>query len=273
MSKWVEATDRHAAARAARHLRPPPRTSTSLPALLPLLVLLGLGLWMWQQMKVPVPNPPSSVPASVPPASSPPQASSPDSREATPQPATNPPTLSEPGSSQDDSSVDAPSGEGAEQVGSTSEAETKAQDGVPPGGESPLDWRPTQPPTVRPAELSDWYHDHDGYISALRRRSHVKRAMILYFRTDWCPWSRRFEDEFLANRAIANWASEQIRVVLNPEAGFEEAELVQRLGITGFPAFFVIPLAGKPIPIPPYPEGDSVSTSTFLSRAKYASTR
>jgi len=169
--------------------------------------------------------------------------------------------------------VSTASSEEAEGVEATSEEETKNEPEVPPGGESPLDWRPQTPPTDRPAELSGWYHNHDGYIRALRRRSHVQAAMILYFRTDWCPWSRRFEDEFLANRAIANWASEQIRVVLHPEAGFEEADLVNRLGITGFPAFFVIPQVGKPIPLRPYPDGNPVPLSTFLTQAQQASKR
>jgi hypothetical protein len=98
--------------------------------------------------------------------------------------------------------------------------------------------------------------------------------MILYFRTDWCPWSRRFEDEFLSQRSIANWASEQIRVVLDADAGPEEAELVRRLGITGFPAFYVIPpRAGKPTPIRPYPEGEALPLQAFLSQSRKAARR
>jgi hypothetical protein len=98
--------------------------------------------------------------------------------------------------------------------------------------------------------------------------------MVLYFRTDWCPWSRRFEDEFLSQRSVANWVSEQIRVVLDADAGPDEAELAQRLGITGFPAFYVIPpRAGKPTQIRPYPEGEALPLKAFLSQSRQAARR
>lgn len=226
---------------------------------------------MWQQMQVPVPGSPSGPPPSVSQAASPVLVPAPDSQDTGRQLATSPATSAEPASSPYDTEVITTGGEDTAGIEPTSEAEIKPEAEIPPGGESPLNWRPTKTSTDRPAELSDWYHNQDGYIRALRRRSHVKSAMVLYFRTDWCPWSRRFEDEFLADPAIADWASDKIRVVLDPEFSLEEADLVRRLGITGFPAFFVIPPAGKPIPIRPYPEGEAISLSTFLSQAKRAS--
>jgi hypothetical protein len=271
MSRWAEVTDRHNAAREARRSSSPPRKSSKLSSLLPLLLLLGVGGWMWQQMQVPVPGSSSGPPPSVNPTASPVPAPEPDSQDTSRQPATSPATAAEPASSRYNTEVITTAGEETPRVGPTSEAKIKPEAEIPPGGESPLNWRPTTTSPDRPAELSDWHHNQDGYIRALRRRSHVKGAMVLYFRTDWCPWSRRFEDEFLADPAIADWASDKIRVVLDPEFSLEEAGLVRRLGITGFPAFFVIPPAGKPIPIRPYPEGEAVSLSTFLSQAKRAS--
>ena len=95
--------------------------------------------------------------------------------------------------------------------------------------------------------------------------------MLLYFRTESCPWARRFEEDFLGHRHIANWASTQIRVVIDAQGGAGEAELVRKLKIVGFPAFVVIPESpGPPVHITPYPGGEALDRKDFLEQLKLA---
>jgi len=249
MSKWRAATG---------ELHPPEVEKTKPAAspnsdrfsgLLPLLLLLGASLWFWEQMPDPLSDPPRQPPSQ-----------GPSEAEGTVE-----------GEAADLADPKAPAG-GSIEPKVTKEARPEPE--IPAGGESPLDWRPIVPPSQRPAELSDWYHDHDGYIRALRRRTHVDRPLILYFRTDWCPWSRRFEREFLEQPKVSTWTSNQIRVVLNADNGPDEAALVQRLGITGFPAFFVIPRqGGQPKALRPYPEGVAIPIDAFVVQGKRAGGR
>jgi len=265
MSKWLDATKNSDPARRHPSSSPGTKRSGSPLRALPLLLLVGFALWMWQQMPEPLPDRIHRTAPEHTNATDPGAPASPELEVRPPDPGVGPDLSAglEAASTGDPSSSEPTSGEPG--------ADEAVEPVIPAGGESPLDWRPLSPPTVRPAELSGWYQNHDGYIRALRRRSHVDRAMILYFRTDWCPWSRRFEDEFLAQRAVANWASEQIRVVLDAEHSFEEAELAERLGVTGFPAFYVIPpQPGKPIAIRPYPEGEAIPLKAFLTQSKRA---
>ena len=251
MSKWQAATRNPTAGR--REGSGKPRRPIALRGLLPLLLLLVASVLMWRQMPEPLPDSPRVAPPS-------------QSGETSPLP------IGQPESSSGVSNGNASSASEA-LAESTSEGTVDApsEPEIPPGGQSPLDWRPSKPLAERPTELRNWYRDYDGYIRALRRRSHVERPMILYFRSDWCPWSRRFEREFLDRREIANWASEQIRVVFDVDSGPEEEALVEKLGIGGLPAFLVIPVGrGEPKAIEPFPEGEPISPEDFLARGRTA---
>lgn len=121
--------------------------------------------------------------------------------------------------------------------------------------------------TVRPG----WYDGAEGYRTAIEQRADRPAPMVLYFRTDWCRYCRRFDEEYLANREVATWLGAAQRVQVNPEAGEAELALARRFGVRGYPAFFVIrPDADKQTRVHPFRKGRSISVSQFLVELKQA---
>ncbi|MEE2829181.1 MAG: thioredoxin family protein [Myxococcota bacterium] len=263
MSKWRDATGL------------PPRTQPQPPkkgsrsgegrTLVLLVLLLALVGWVWQEMPRDVPE----VPAS----SSPPRGSVAASTES-PEPV----RVEAPGQEQGaprtqgspDEELTEPSAPPESGLSSTESSEE--EEPVPVvTGESPIDSEPTGFPDTNPMPLTDWYSGMDGYMSALRRKAHVQVPMVIYFRSSWCPWSRRFETEFLSQRSIGNWVSELVRVHIDPESGLEESELAARFGVTAYPSFYVIPAgAGRPKKIAPFPGGEAISPAEFLAASRDA---
>lgn len=277
MSKWQDATG--APTPSARPRPPAPKegkSSNNTNNTLLLLLLLVSCLWLWEQLPSPLPEgvmpPPVAVdgqlvaPAAAPEGSTATEAPS-RARESEVQ---SSPRSAEGQSGQDTATTSAATAEGPD-AGPGEDSPGDLEDSIPTGGHSPIDWRPSRPSSDYPMDLGDWYSGKDGYIQALRRKSRVERPMVVYFRTDWCPWSRRFEDEFLSVRGVNNAIADMIRVQVDPDGGPDEARLTDRFGVTGYPAFYVIPAgAGKPVLIAPFPEGEPLSTAAFIARVRRA---
>ena len=299
MSKWLDATESSLPSLEPLRRASPGRTPSTLIGAIPLFFVLGFAYWLWTEMPQPfatdarvVVNHKERVTRASKPSG---DASTSFTERAMATGSSENPveepntvlltseTIAEPGPSE------APGRFGTEEEFQEAEAADEARQAaeaaaeaarvlqaaeaarVPPEGHCAIGWKPPERDGSRPAQLPDWYHDHSGYIAALRRRSHVSRSMLLYFRTDACPWARRFEEDFLGHRPIANWASEQIRVVIDAQGGTEEAELVRKLKIVGFPAFVVIPESpGPPVHITPYPSGEALDREDFLKQLKLA---
>ncbi len=296
MSKWLDATEGSQPRLEPLRRSSPGRTPSTLIGAIPLFCILGFSYWLWNEMPQPfstdtrvVVNHKERVTRA---AEKKDEASSTSAADAIEAGNTDP-SADQPGpvdakgeTTVEPSATEAPGRFGTlEEVeqAAAAEAATQAEEEaaraaqlaeaarVPPEGHCPLDWTPPERDGARPAQLPDWYHDHSGYIAALRRRSHVSRAMLLYFRTESCPWARRFEEDFLGHRPIANWASEQIRVVIDAQGGPDEAELIRKLKIVGFPAFVIIPKSpGPPVHITPYPSGEILDRDDFLEQLKLA---
>jgi hypothetical protein len=245
MSKWRDATTDSISARKKPLEESTASDGVKLRRFLPLLLLASLLFWFWNQLPEPLPDSPRN------------QASDFEQRG-------QPETVA-----MDEGALDAENL--APRIDEPLTPAPVLEPEFPSGGFSPLDWRPIGPLVERPAQLRSWYQNYDGYIRALRRRSHVNKPMILFFRADWCPWSRRLESEFLLDREIANWTAEQIRVVFDADAGPEEAELLRKLGVTGLPAFFVVPTGARDVrKIEPFPGGESLSPEQFLLQSRSA---
>ena len=297
MSKWLDATEGSQPRLEPLRRSNPGRTPSTLIGAIPLVCMLGFSYWLWTEMPQPfstdarvVVNHKERVTrasekkaeASTTSNDDAGTAGNNESSGGQPEPvaaknetAAQPRPTEAPGrfgtaeEAQEAAAAEAAAAEAEAESAQAAQAAEAAQ--VPPEGHCPVDWKPPERDGSRPAQLPDWYHDHSGYIAALRRRSHVSRAMLLYFRTESCPWARRFEEDFLGHRPIANWASTQIRVVVDAQGGADEAELVRKLKIVGFPAFVVIPESpGPPVHIAPYPSGKALDRKDFLEQLKLA---
>lgn len=108
-----------------------------------------------------------------------------------------------------------------------------------------------------PAELSNinersyksnrWYYDFKGYEEALKISVAKSASILIYGRTDWCPYCKRLDSTFLSNTEVKKVLSVFIKVKLNPEHSFRDKEFFNIWGGTGYPTLFV-QSAGNSIP-------------------------
>jgi len=92
----------------------------------------------------------------------------------------------------------------------------------------------------------DWYEDASGFAEAAARAKALRAPMLVYFRTDWCPYCRAF-DQLLADGAVRTRLGSYVKVRINPEHGEAERELFQQtFGARGFPAVYLKASADAP---------------------------
>jgi glutaredoxin len=87
---------------------------------------------------------------------------------------------------------------------------------------------------------STWYQDASGYEEAARQQKLLHVPMFVYFRVDWCPHCRAF-DQLLEEQAVRSQLGPYLKVRVNPEHGKEEKALQeQRFGSKGYPSLFIV---------------------------------
>jgi thiol-disulfide isomerase/thioredoxin len=90
-----------------------------------------------------------------------------------------------------------------------------------------------------------WYEDADGYASAVRQQKYQHAAILLYFRTDWCPHCRAL-DGLLEEYDVRSRLNEFIKVRVNPDHGDAEKQLFEgSFGGGGFPRLFLVADGGS----------------------------
>ena len=87
-------------------------------------------------------------------------------------------------------------------------------------------------------DSSTWPQDADGYAAAMKLSQAERRPLFVYFRTDWCPYCREFEQQLLSSREVEDYLRGLARVRVNPEAGPRESQLADTYGVQGYPAIF-----------------------------------
>ncbi len=93
---------------------------------------------------------------------------------------------------------------------------------------------------------STWYEDAAGFAEAERQQKLQHAPMLVYFRTDWCPHCRAF-DQLLADYEMRSKLGEAVKVRVNPEHGEAEKVLFeQRFGGKGVPAIYWVTEGGAP---------------------------
>ena len=88
-------------------------------------------------------------------------------------------------------------------------------------------------------DFSGWLEDALGYAEAMQSHEAEGRPVVVYFRTDWCPYCRQFEDALLEVPEVVDAMKKMILVRVNPEKGDMEMALAARYGVGGYPAMFV----------------------------------
>jgi len=90
-----------------------------------------------------------------------------------------------------------------------------------------------------------WYEDAAGYEKALRDQRVHHVPIFVYFRVDWCPHCRAF-DELADGYEVRSKLNEVIKVRVNPEHGAAEKALQAQYGSSTYPALFLQPDGGSP---------------------------
>ena len=88
---------------------------------------------------------------------------------------------------------------------------------------------------------ASWYEGADGFERAVETAEQEGKALMVYFRTDWCPYCRQFEEELLSTEEVNLFLSKVIPVTVNPESGRQEEEIASAYGVRGYPAVFMHP--------------------------------
>jgi thiol:disulfide interchange protein len=91
-----------------------------------------------------------------------------------------------------------------------------------------------------------WFEGASGWKNAARQSRTLGVPMFVYFRVDWCPHCRSFDD-LLGEAPVRGKLAKVIKVVVDPERGDEERRLFKEAyGGTGFPTLFLHPPDGSP---------------------------
>lgn len=101
-------------------------------------------------------------------------------------------------------------------------------------------------------EFSDlsWYEGAKGMERAVEEAQRYEKPLVIYFRTDWCPYCRQFEQDLLGTEEVEIFMKKLVCVTINPEAGAAEMQLASAYGVRGYPAIFLHPATlGQPRPI------------------------
>ena len=89
-----------------------------------------------------------------------------------------------------------------------------------------------------PAGGSVWRDGAAGYRQAAAEAAQQGLPMLIYFRTDWCPYCREFERELLSSAEVEGYLIKLARARINPEAGKDEENLAAIYGVSGYPGTF-----------------------------------
>ena len=85
----------------------------------------------------------------------------------------------------------------------------------------------------------DWREGAAGYAAAMTAASKDGRPVLVYFRTDWCPYCRELERLVLSAPPVLDELRTMSAVRVNPEAGEAEAALAETYGVSGYPGLFL----------------------------------
>jgi thiol-disulfide isomerase/thioredoxin len=110
-----------------------------------------------------------------------------------------------------------------------------------------------------------WLNGAQGYERAVQLQRELNVPLVVYFYTDWCPFCRSLESQYLPAAPVQSYLKGALKVRINAE-GSAEKNLATQFGITGYPSFFVIRNSSSlPMRVHPFRRG-----APNLSPAEFA---
>lgn len=126
-----------------------------------------------------------------------------------------------------------------------------------------------QSQNVRSSSLDDrWLNGAQGYERAVQLQREMNVPLVVYFYTDWCPFCRSLESQYLPAGPVQNYLKGVVKVRINAEQGSAEKNLATQFGVTGYPSFFVLRNSSSlPIRVHPFRRGAPNLTPVEFARA------
>jgi thiol-disulfide isomerase/thioredoxin len=114
-----------------------------------------------------------------------------------------------------------------------------------------------------------WLFGVAGYARAVEAQRQLKIPLVVYFYTDWCPYCRTLDSEYLPSAPVQDYLRGVVKVRINPEHGPAEREVANRYGVSGYPSFFVIRhSAARPIKVQPFRRISDWSPTQFADACR-----
>ena len=126
-----------------------------------------------------------------------------------------------------------------------------------------------QSQVVSTSNLEDrWLNGAQGYERAVQLQRELNVPLVVYFNTDWCPFCRSLESQYLPAAPVQNYLKGVVKVRINAEQGSAEKNLATQFGVTGYPSFFVVRNASSlPMRVHPFRRGGPNLSPTEFARA------
>lgn len=126
------------------------------------------------------------------------------------------------------------------------------------------------PPQIMAYNFYGWSHGASGYNDAVQAAKNEDKPLVLYFHTEWCKWSKKMNDDYLASYDVSAFLSDIPKVEINPDEGADEKSLAQKHNITGYPSFLVcVPsIDSKTERFYPFRKGSDCTTYEFIDAVR-----
>lgn len=128
------------------------------------------------------------------------------------------------------------------------------------------------PPRAAHAGPEDrWLYGAAGYARALELQREMKVPLVVYFYTDWCPYCRALDSDYLTTAPVQQYLRGVVKVRINPEQGQAEEDIAQKYRVTGYPAFFIQRNASSlPRKVHPFRRGKDLTPAEFATACEQA---
>jgi thiol-disulfide isomerase/thioredoxin len=112
--------------------------------------------------------------------------------------------------------------------------------------------REAAPPRAVPSlPTLPWSEGARGFRSASNEQRASGCPMLLYFRTDWCPYCKQFDRSILSDSGVSAAIAPAVKVRIDPEKGDDERALAKKFGIRGYPTLILVARDGvTPVELP-----------------------
>ena len=77
-------------------------------------------------------------------------------------------------------------------------------------------------PTTK-AQYPKWLYGATGFAKALELQRELNVSLVVYFYTDWCPYCRTLNDQYLSAPSVHRALQRSVAVRINPEYGRKSA--------------------------------------------------